>query len=85
MTFSDLLYRGFAVLYNNKQTLLGGLTAALAFVQANDHLKDLISPAAYEWSMLVVGLLMVLFARASSGGVVSKVIAPSVPPTKDGG
>jgi hypothetical protein len=79
MTFADLFKEGFVWLYNNKQSVLGSLTAALAFVQANDQLRNLISVNAYEWLMLVAGLLMVLFARSASGGVVSKVMPPSIP------
>lgn len=84
MTFADLLYKLFAYLYNNKQSILGGLVAALAFIQANDNLQNLLSPTVYEWTMMVVGLLMVVFARSASGGaVVSKVLPPAVPPAKN--
>jgi hypothetical protein len=87
MTFADLLYKGFAWLYNNKQSVLGSLTAALAFIQANDNLRNLLPVETYEWLMLVAGLLMVLFARSASGGVVSQVLPGSIPkdlPPKEG-
>lgn len=82
MTFADLFYKFFAHIYNNKQTWLGGLVAALAFLQSNDKLKGLLSTDAYEWTMMIVGLAMVLFARSASGGLVSHVLPPSVPATK---
>lgn len=94
MTFADLLYKFFAYLYNNKQSILGGLVAALAFVQASPQLKDLVDPQVYEWSMLVVGLLMVVFARSASSdsNTVSKVMSLGLPgsipkdlPPKEGG
>ena len=82
MTFPDLIYKAFAFLYNNKQAFLGTFAAALAFIQASPQLRNLMSTTAYEWTMLVVGLLMVLFARSSAGGAVSKVMPPSIPPAK---
>lgn len=90
MTFADLIHRAFAWLYNNKQSVLGTLTAGLAFVQASPTLRNLLEPAAYEWTMFGIGLLMVLFARSASGGsMVSKVLPPSIPaekpPTKEAG
>lgn len=89
MTFADLIHRAFAWLYNNKQSVLGTLTAGLAFVQASPTLRNLLAPATYEWTMFAIGLLMVLFARSAAGGtVVSKVLPPSITaerPTKEGG
>lgn len=79
MTFPDLLYKLAAYVYNNKQSMLGGLTAALAFIQASDKLKNLMPVNTYEWLMLGVGLLMVLFARSASGGAVSSVMPKSLP------
>lgn len=75
----------FTWLYNNKQAILGSLVAGLAFIQGNDALKDLLSEAAYAWTMFGVGLLSVLFARSTAGGVVSKVLPPSIPPAPPGG
>lgn len=79
MTFADLLYKGFAWLYNNKQTLSGSALAALTVLQLSPELKDLIDPVTYKWTMLSVSVLVVLFARSGSGGIVSKVIPHSIP------
>jgi hypothetical protein len=59
----------------------------LAFIQANDNLRNLLPVETYEWLMLGAGLLMVLFARSASGGVVSQVLPGSIPkdlPPKEG-
>lgn len=82
MTFADLMYKFFAWIYNNKQTLLGSFTAALAFIQASSQLRNLMSANTYEWLMLGIGLLMVLFARSSTGGMTSRALPPSVPPER---
>jgi len=87
MTFADLIYKFFAYIYNNKQSILGGCVAALAFLQTNDAFKTLLEPKTYEIVMLVVGLVMVLFARSTSGGIVSKLLPGSIPkdlPPKEG-
>lgn len=87
MTFADLFYRAWAAIWNNKQTWLASLMAALSFVQANPKLRDLLEANAYEWTMLVTGLVMVLFARSTAGGIVSHVIPGSIPkdlPPKEG-
>lgn len=89
MTFADLVYRAWAVIYNNKQSWLGSIVAALAFVQASPQLRNLVEDTTYEWLMFGIGLLMVLFARSASGGTVaSKVLPSSIPadrPSKDNG
>lgn len=71
----------FKWLYNNKQAIIGYAVAGLAYLQATDKLQTLISANAYEWTMLVIGFLMVIFARSASGtSVVNKVLPPSIPP-----
>lgn len=82
MTFADLLYKLWAAIYNNKQTILGGLTAALAFIQANPNLRNLLDATTYEWLMLVVGVVMVIFARSAVGGATSKVFPPTIAPER---
>lgn len=87
MTFADLLYRSWAHIWNNKQTWTGSVMAAFTVLQASEKLPSLLSPNAYEWTMLGMALAMVLFARSTSGGPVSHVIPGSIPkdlPPKEG-
>lgn len=81
MTIADLLYKTWAAIWNNKQTILGSGTAVLAFIQANPKLRDLLEATTYEWTMLIVGCVMILFARSTAGGAISKVIPGSIPHT----
>ncbi len=83
-TFADLLYVLGATLYNNKQSILGGLVAALAFVQAYPQFRDLVDPKTYEWMMFGIGLVMVFFARSAAGGAVASRVMPSSVPTDKG-
>jgi hypothetical protein len=79
MTGADLIYHAWANIWNNKQTWTGSIMAALTVLQASEKLPSLMSESAYEWTMLVMAVVMVLFARSTSGGIVSHVIPGSIP------
>lgn len=43
-------------LMNHKTKILGVTTVALGFIQAYPGLSDLLSPNAYAWTMMLIGL-----------------------------
>lgn len=63
----------------NKTKLIGVVLVALSYVQTNPALKDLVSDKTYAWTMLIVGLLVIVF------GFLNNPPAPPSASTKEGG
>lgn len=63
----------------NKTKLIGVVLVALSYIQTNPALKDLISEKAYAWTMLIVGLLVIVF------GFLNNPAPPTEPPAGGNG
>lgn len=74
-TMGDVLWAIGTFLWNNKTKLTGAIVAVLSFVQANPSLRNLLTESAYNWTMFIIGCVVIFFGFLNSN-------TPPQPPTE---